>query len=95
VPNPVWISPNETYYGYKFLEGEQLSITIMPTNFIDIWVDTVIAVENVISEKAAYEFGLMPFQDNDHRIEMIETLLAKIFWLARCLKPQRMLSVII
>jgi len=77
VPNPVWISPNETYYGYKFLEGEQLSITIMPTNFIDTWVNAVIAVENVISEKAAYEVGLMPFQDNDHRIEMIETLLAK------------------
>jgi aminoglycoside phosphotransferase (APT) family kinase protein len=69
-PDPVYVAPDFSFFGYGYLRGEPLDRR--PELFsVQLWVDVVIAVESLVPVHAADAIGIRPFDGVERRLDLV------------------------
>jgi aminoglycoside phosphotransferase (APT) family kinase protein len=70
IPDPKYIAPDFSFFGYGYLRGEPLDRR--PELFTaQLWIDVVVAVETVVPVSAASDLGIHPFDGVAHRLDLV------------------------
>lgn len=76
IPNPLYIAPNNAYFGYPKLSGKIL-MDVYPSfsekdksQLVEDWVDTAIAIHREVSVDMARKLGIPDFDESDEDEEL-------------------------
>jgi aminoglycoside phosphotransferase (APT) family kinase protein len=70
VPDPTYVAPDFSFFGYGYLRGEPLDQR--PELFTaQLWIDVVVAVETVVPASTVTGLGIHPFDGVARRLDLV------------------------
>ena len=76
-PSIKYVAKDESYYGYSFANGKQVSYAEIVNKevFVKLWIDTAIALSNSMSLEDAMKMGVEQVSFNEYRLKRVKQVI--------------------
>lgn len=76
-PSIKYVAKDESYYGYSFASGEQVSFEEIEDkdSFVKLWIDTAVVLSNSIPLNDATKIGVKQVSLNEYRLKRVKQVI--------------------